>query len=154
MGVCVTTIIAFDGKTLAADKYTWVSGVVALSTKIQRVNGHLVGVSGSNVIIPQIFAWAKNDFTEATMPLLQKDPKDHSDVMVITRYGQILMYENASIPWINERPFWAIGSGREFAIGAMAAKATAIEAVLIASEYAGNCGRGCDTLTLEEEQPS
>jgi ATP-dependent protease HslVU (ClpYQ) peptidase subunit len=146
------TVIAFDGTTLAADKYVWGRrGAVGRATKIQRITDNLVGVSGSNIIVPQIFAWAKTGFTDEAMPLLQKDPAEHTEIMVITKDRRLLMYENSSVPWINERKFWAIGAGAELAIGAMAAKATAAEAVAICAEYHGNCGKGCDTLTFEEE---
>ncbi len=143
------TCIAWDGITLAADKYAYVNGITGITTKIRRVKNLLVGVSGNNVLTPQIFTWAETGFLDSAMPELQKDPRDHSAIMVITADREILLYENTTTPWVQERPFWAIGSGREFAIGAMAAKATAVEAIAIAADYAALCGRGCDTLTLE-----
>ena len=142
------TCICWDGTTLAADRYVWVNGAVALMTKIRRVGSSLIGVSGGANLAPQIFEWAKTDFAENTIPALQKDPKDHATIMRITEDRQILMYENYYIPWINERKFWAIGLGREVAIGALAAGATSVEAVEIAEEYSGNTGKGIDYLTF------
>lgn len=126
----------------------WVNGVIGLMTKIQRVSGSLIGVSGGAIITPQIFKWAECDFDESTMPALQKDPKDHAVVMRITHDRQILLYENHHIPWVNERKFWAIGLGREVAIGAMAAGASSVDAIKIAEEYSGNTGKGIDSLTF------
>jgi len=151
------TCVAWDGKTLAADKYAWVNGSVGLVTKIRKTKAGLVGVSGNVIYLPQIFNWAEHEFDPAKMPKLQEDPKEHASIMLITPDRKIWMYENDSVPWLNERPYWAIGIGREVAIGAMAARikalgaACAAEAVEIAADISGMCGYGCDTLTFETE---
>lgn len=56
---------------------------------------------------------------------------------------------NDSLVWIPiEKPVFAIGSGQDFAIGAMVAGKNAAEAVGIASEWDVHTGMGVDTLTL------
>lgn len=48
-----------------------------------------------------------------------------------------------------DMPFWAAGSGADYAMGAMAAGKDAKEAVEIACRFDINCGLGVDVLMAE-----
>jgi hypothetical protein len=66
----------------------------------------------------------------------------------VTVIAKILRYEQDCLPYEIEDKKYAIGSGRDFAIGAMEMGASAEEAVLVASKYEVSCGNSVDILDL------
>jgi ATP-dependent protease HslVU (ClpYQ) peptidase subunit len=58
-------------------------------------------------------------------------------------------YEDGPIPETVEHGFWAFGSGRDFAIAAMACGKSAREAVEIACQFDTGCGLGVDVMQIE-----
>lgn len=73
---------------------------------------------------------------------------ENSTCIEITPEGEVLFYDVASAPYEIKAPFIAIGSGRDLALGAMAAGATAEEAVRIAARYDAGTGGEINTLML------
>ncbi len=140
------TIIAWDGKMLAADKLSNASGLKRTTTKIWRVNGHLVGASGIASRGRELVAWWADGADPAKMPAWQHHESDWVDLLVITPDRQILKYERAVLPIIYEDAQFAMGSGRDFALAAMHLGCSAAEAVEVASRFQTDCGHGCDTL--------
>lgn len=51
------TVIAWDGRTLAADKRVSFQGLSATATKIARVNGCLVAMCGDGTAAEQMLDW-------------------------------------------------------------------------------------------------
>jgi ATP-dependent protease HslVU (ClpYQ) peptidase subunit len=147
------TVIAWDGKTLAADKRTNFGGLHATTTKVHRLpDGRLVGCSGNTAQIAEIVHWLGSGADADKMPTAQRDAKECVSALVILPGGAILQYENTPHPIRIENRMWAIGSGRDFAIAAMHLGKTAHQAAVLACELDCNCGNGIDTLTLEGSQ--
>lgn len=141
------TVVAWDGKTLAADRRCTRGGTIYSTLKIHRVGDMLVGMSGGTDYCAALLAWFKNGAKPEDWPETQKDP-DYACALVIVD-GMAFTYDRTPVPVPMLEPICAIGSGREVALGAMTAGATAAESVHIATRWMSDCGNGVDTLTLE-----
>ncbi len=95
-----------------------------------------------------IVDWLQSGQKRDEWPEFQRDPESCVDVIVINNQGKVYMYthEPFAIPL---EGVYAIGSGRDYAMGAMAMGADAIGAVKVASTFDIQCGIGVDTLTIK-----
>jgi len=144
------TVIAWDGRTLAADKRSDYGGCIQVVTKIHRAGGCLVGGSGELSFVLGMVEWVRNGRDPSQFPASQRDKDDWQPTLVIEPSGRALMYERTPHPIRWEREFGAIGSGKQYALAAMRCGKTAAEAVAIASEFCPGCGNGIDALALSE----
>ncbi len=144
------TIIVWDGETLAADKQATHSDLVRKVTKIRRIRGHLVGVSGDWDRAQEVFDWFEQGAEPEKMPAFQKVMDDFVGMLVITPDKRILKYERSHVPMdFSEEDWFCMGSGRDYAYGALYMGANAASAVMAASAFSSSCGQGVDTLKLE-----
>ena len=144
------TIIAWDGKTLAADKRgTW-QGISRTVTKIFRTGDWLIGIAGNQCEGYDMVEWLKNGAAPDKFPVNQRDEKLWISCLVISSDGLIRLYERSPNPCIIENEFTAIGSGRDFALAAMYLGLTSREAVEVACEFEEGCGNGIDELNFNE----
>lgn len=143
------TTIAWDGKTLAGDKRTSFGGLHAVTTKVARIGNLLVGCAGNAAQIAEMHEWVKNGRVSADLPKPQLSSTECVSMLVIEPSGQVLHYESTAYPIQIENMFWAIGSGRDFAMAAMHLGLSAFDAVEVASVFETGTGNGIDTLTLE-----
>ena len=143
------TCIAWDGKTLAADKRAIYGGTITTLTKIRRIGDLMVGGSGESSFIGAMVEWVKNGRVPADFPKSQADKDDWQPVLVIEADGTPSLYERTQYPIRHEQRCIAIGSGREYAMAAMHLGKTAREAVEVAIELDCGCGNGIDTLELQ-----
>lgn len=143
------TVIAWDGKTLAADKRATSAGMIFTVTKMFRVRGCLVAASGDFDRINESVAWFAAGADPSKMPPYARDNTDFVALLVINNVGHILKYERSAEPFRIESPFYAIGSGRDFAMAAMHLGHSAKEAVAVACALDSTCGNGIDALELE-----
>lgn len=144
------TVIAWDGKTLAADKRTNFGGLHATTTKVHRLpDGRLVGCAGNTAQISEMVHWLGAGADSEKMPAIQRDAKECVSALVIEPGGRVLQYENTPHPIVIENPAWAIGSGRDFAMAAMWLGQDARHAVIVACQLDCTCGNGVDELALE-----
>jgi hypothetical protein len=144
------TVIAWDGKTLAADRRCTTSwGAHDSVTKIWRVNDCLVAISGKPAIGLRMLHWWQTSADPEKFPSAAA-VDDGATLIVICMDGRVLEYTTGPIPAVNEseRPAW--GSGRDFARAAMHSGQTAEQSVSLACELCVFCGNGIDTLTLEQ----
>lgn len=134
------TTIAWDGITLAGDKQTNLSGAPTLTTKV-----HAATRGGRN----WLFGCAGNSgrcrgFWHLATGEIDKLDLAGVEILCVDDTGQ-LWYAEDGLDWIPiADKCWAIGSGRDFAMGAMAMGATAVEAVRIASKLNNSTGLGVD----------
>jgi len=142
------TVIAWDGRTLAADKRSDYGGCINVVTKIFRAGDCLVGGAGELSFILAVVEWVRNGRDAAQFPAHQRDKDDWQPVLVVEPSGQAVVYERTPYPIRWEQRFGAIGSGKQFALAAMHLGRTAAEAVAVASHFCPGCGNGCDTLEL------
>ncbi len=147
------TTIAFDGKTMAADKQSVGGGrkYQRLTSKIRRglYHGMPALFSGAGTIV---YVDAMIDWFIAGMPDDKPEMPEGPDsftVLVATEVG-LYEYIDSLRPIALGPTKWAIGSGAEYALGAMAAGASAKRAVEIACTLDVNSGMGVDTLTLRK----
>jgi len=145
------TVIAWDGKTLAADKQTNRGDAIGTCTKIFKLHdGTVVSFCGALSKGLVLFDWYRNGCKEEEWPEFQKS--DSVTILVVVKDGKCIEYEGVSNPISCEDEFSAWGSGMEFAIGAMAMGATAVEAVEIASYHCEGCGRGVDSFDVSSQK--
>jgi ATP-dependent protease HslVU (ClpYQ) peptidase subunit len=141
------TTIAWDGKTLAADKRASCGSLARTVTKIFRFNDELLGYSGNFDCGMEMLDWYRNGRDPAKFPLMQRDRDDWTTFVVISKSG-IGFYERAPVLLAVEDPFYATGSGRDFATAALACGKNAREAVELACRFDVGSGNGIDTLEL------
>jgi 20S proteasome alpha/beta subunit len=142
------TCIAWDGKTLAADKRMSFSCEFATVTKLHRIDGCLVGWAGDAAIGRAMIAWARDGFNIDAFPSAQRDRSNNGSLMVIRPNGEINHYGVEPYPMIIEDKHYTIGSGSPFAMTAMYLGCDARRAVEVACALDIGCGNGIDTLTL------
>lgn len=140
------TVIAWDGKILAADKLALNNGLKRTTTKIRKIGDLLVGASGDTSATMEAFNWVEKGRIPSEYPKIQQSKEEFCCLIVILD-NKILMYEMSPYPVLYEDKQFAIGSGRDLAIAAMHCGRSAIEAVEIASIYEASCGNGVDWIT-------
>lgn len=146
------TTIAFDGKTLAADRRATSGRLIFEVTKLFKARGCLVAASGDFDRINESVAWFAAGADPAKLPPYARDNNDYVAMVVIEPDGKIMKYERSAVPFRIESPFVAFGSGRDFALAAMHLGCDAAEAVRVATVFDSGSGNGVDTLTLESAQ--
>lgn len=121
---------------MAADSMSVVVEHVKLLTdqKIIKRNGHLLGVAGD--LCPEIKTLAKWFFAEGGV---KPYPSAKFDLLVAGP-DSLRLWDQAGDFSTLDLPFFAIGSGKEFAIGAMEAGASAVEAVRAAIKWCPTVG--------------
>ena len=129
----MTTIVC-NREIMAADSRRTSGSFAYLSTpKITRVGNDLVGTCGSAADGEKFIEWYRDQ--------TKKKPKlKDFQAIVLTGEGAIFeVWEDLTFLEVIE-PFFAVGSGREFAMGAMAMKDNPRKAIEIACKYDKNSG--------------
>ena len=132
------TVIAYKNGILASDTAVWSRSVcIGHVEKIIRTPGGIMaGSCGDSVSGDQFRQWVLSGRKKRWEP-----PSTEIEAIVIEKDGTVTRYYGASkTPYTAESPFYAIGCGYELALGAMAAGATAEDAVKIAIKYHSHCG--------------
>ncbi len=145
------SIIVWDGKTLAADKRATQNGLAFTVTKIHKINGNLVGVTGDYPSATMVLDWYKNGADATKWPKCQEDKDRWASLAVITPARKIFKYEQEPISFEIEENYFAFGCGRDFAISALEMGADAEAAVRVTCKYDVYCGNGVDILRLDED---
>ena len=143
------SVIAWDGKRLAADRRAIIGGtgtLIRTLTKIFRVRDCLVGYAGGACYGEEILAWFRDGAKPETFPESQRNEETNTGLLVIHPDGVVHRFEMTPYPLTLKDESVAVGSGREFAIAAMHCGKTATEAVEIACLFDCNCGNGVDVL--------
>lgn len=144
------TTIAWDGYSLSADKRSVNNTVISTVTKCRKISNKLVAGAGAMDTILAMFNWIENGENPETFPSCQQDENLWSPILIITEDKRILKYERTPHPIEYEDNFFAIGSGRDFALCAMHLGKTSKEAIEIASKFDASTGNGVDTLSFDE----
>ncbi|MCK5013229.1 MAG: hypothetical protein KAS66_05375 [Candidatus Omnitrophica bacterium] len=137
------TTIATDGKSMACDSRLIGSHIDQINTKkIFRVRGKIVGIAGALAEALIFVDWLKSE-TKDTKP----DLSDSFEAIVVGPngvdwYGDRLVAVSVGIPA-------AIGSGGDYAMGAMMAGATPKKAVEIAKKLDPGSGGPVKELILK-----
>lgn len=142
------TVIAWDGKTLAADRQTTRNNVSFDSQKLFVIDDNCaVATYGYRDEGLSLVEWFKCGEKKEDWPEFQKG--DNWAGLVVIRDGKVYEYQQTP----NPQPVWANkiawGAGADVAMGAMAMGADAVKAVEIASQICPSCGFGIDSFTCE-----
>lgn len=143
------TTIAWDGRTLAADKRTTNSGLVRTVTKLFRANGFMVAVCGDLSQGLEMVEWISRGADPATLPASQRG-ENWSSIVTIDSSGGVRLYEQGAISFKVEDKHFACGSGRDYAMAAMHLGCDAAGAIGVATALDCFTGNGVDTMTLGE----
>lgn len=136
------TTIAWDGKTLAADRLLSCGNARYTVAKIRRLDdGRLIGAAGTD-------GPAAMEHVAGNMAALPEDLKKGETTVCVIHPGGRAEHWNGESRYVVLDPFWAIGSGRDFATAAMHLGKTAAEAVEIAARFDNGTGLGVDTMEL------
>lgn len=140
------SVIAWDGKTLAADRRASLGTLIRTTRKIFMRQYGLVGYAGDADQGEEMLRWLEAGAVAADFPPSQRDRDNWAGVLVINPDRQILKYERTPYPLTFHDGFFAIGSGRDFALAAMHLGKTAREAVEVACHFDSGCGNGVDEI--------
>lgn len=142
------TVIAYDGKTISADKRATNGGLCRTVTKLYRLtDGSVAAFAGGLANGTEMKAWLEAGADPEKFPESQKS-KDDWNTFIHHKNGLLMVYETSPQPLLFEDRLFASGSGRDFALAAMHCGRSTAEAVEIASLFENGCGNGVDTLEI------
>jgi len=139
----VTTIAYRDG-ILAADSLVTLGDTKVHGSfqKIRRIDDYLIGTAGGVADSERFIQWLKAGGEDEC-------PKGSYSALIIDPRGRLREIESGSLlPRPRNAKFAAIGSGAPYAIAAMWAGATAIEAVKIAAKIDTSTGLPVKSLKI------
>ena len=138
----MTTIVC-DRKTMVADKRA--SGdTLFLTTKIFRINNSLIGFSGNIEQALRFMEWRRSPDTKPCF-----DGGFQCEVIELSACGALTWWGAEMVGIKIENDHYAIGSGSQFALGAMAMGASPAKAIKIAARWDGATGSEIQTMTLK-----
>lgn len=144
------TVIAWDGKSLAADRMSECESLIRTSVKIVRAKNHsdtILAFTGTWASGIGMAEWYENGAKTYEWPAWQSSA-DTWARLIVWQAGELpFFYEQVPHKMIVTDPFSAWGSGSHFAMGALAAGADARRAVEIACEFCTTCGVGIDVMS-------
>lgn len=140
------TVIAFDGKTMAADKQGESGYIKTVRTKIRRLNGCLIGGAGTRHVVESVIAWLIAGAKPEQFP--EPATKGEADILMVKPDGSIYLIQSGPHFTQLENRFFAIGCGADAAMAAMHLGYDAKHAVEVACIVNTGCGGGIDSLAL------
>lgn len=146
------SVVAWDGKTLAADRMGVSADMRSQMSKIMVIGPppEIIAWTGSHEQGLTLAAWYRAGADPESWPEFQKD-HDNWTRLIVWRQGENPeIYEQLPVPQTVQDEFMAWGSGRDFAMGAMFAGASAADAVRAASAFNIYCGLGIDQWPKED----
>lgn len=145
------TIIAYDGKTVASDRQMTDNGLKSAAQKIFKLeDGTVIAVVGDFALSLAMKDWYIAGRPEGKCPC-NHDKNNYGSIVVFKPDGTIEEYENYETPVQIIDPFMAWGSGRNYAMTALALGKSAEEAVKLACQFDVFCGMGFDSLPVFDE---
>jgi hypothetical protein len=135
------TAIAYRDGTLAADTASWHAGVLHAHVRkiVKLPDGTLFAGCGPAECIEAYVAWRKDE--SANERPAPPDKEDEFSGILIAPDGRVRYVEGLYVPYdAGVCPFHALGAHAEFLYGAMAAGASAPEAVRLCIALCENAG--------------
>lgn len=147
----MTTIAYKDGILSFDSRITSGSVMHGWMVKGKIVGQHLVAASGAAQDIQAFFDWFEagaDQKKKADFGLYDRE----ADLcaLVVDAKGKVTIYEDRVYPIFIEHLFYAVGSGAEIAIGAMAAGKSAAESVRLASKFDSATGGPIRSLKISD----
>lgn len=148
------TTIAFREGVLAADTLVSNRGTNLGSVEkiYQRADGHMSAGSGGFSFTQKFIAWFLNgEIGDAPLPKLEGE-NDEGHGYIFRPSGEILTFESGGMNCIRA-DYWAAGSGRDIALGALWTGASAGDAVKAAITHDTCTGGDVTVLSFEGFMP-
>lgn len=123
---------------------------VGSASKIFKVNGHLIGFSGRADTAALLRYWFENGAKPEEWPDPYDDETDCS-MIVVTPDNQVMYYERFPVPLVMENEYFALGSGRDYALAALELGCNPEQAVEVACKLDLFSGNGIDVLCLDDK---
>lgn len=136
------TVIAWKDGRIAADRQTCMGVLKRETKKLVRDGNHVLAFTGPIDYGLAMIRWKKAGAIPKDFPVTQS--QDDYALLIDASFAGVFLYYQTLEAVVQPQPFWAVGEGAQVAIGAMAAGASAREAVLIAQEFCHGCGYGVD----------
>lgn len=136
------SIVAWDGKTLAADKQMTYYGNKSVCSKIEKRGDVIFAGTGTANHLQPLIEWYEKGANPNDYPKFQDT--DNWSRLIVVKDGICLEYLKDPYPIPVMQKFMAFGSGANYAIGAMQMGADAIKAVEVASLHDDGCGFGVE----------
>lgn len=127
------TTIAAKGGMVAADSQITGNGGSRKGRvrKLVRLSdGSIFGGAGNYISVRRLLVWAESGFEGKRPPKTQE-----AECLLIRPDGTVLSLDGQGEPYEVEGAFHAIGSGGDYALGAMAMGADPLRAVQVAAEF-------------------
>lgn len=147
------TTIAWDGATIAADTQCTSSiGLVRRTSKVFKLptkDDTLIFCGCGQVSDTYLIkAWLEDGMTPHRRPELE-DPKGSNGMLYFVKTKRMYLIETPSLVLLPIlEGFWAVGSGRDFALAAMYHGHTAEQAVLTAHKFDAWTGGDVEVIKL------
>jgi hypothetical protein len=145
------TVIVWDGQQLATDRQAsdgvvkWESPKAWYAIIDKHVN-ILTGFGKLKAVL-EMRDW----YQEGADPNKFPRHDGSSQFIVVNRHG-LFRFENSPTPIPHAFRSCAFGTGREFAYGALAMGADAIQAVEAANKYSAHCGLGVEVFKIDGKE--
>lgn len=142
------TTIAFDGRTLAADKGSWSGGLHQPAKKVHKVKApdgrrFLVAFCGEAAFATQVLRWMRGEIDHPGCCL--DDDKNRDIAVVVDERHRVYRLNAWRLVYVRqEGKIHAHGAGQEVALGALMAGADAIKAIRITMACSDFAARGVD----------
>lgn len=142
------SVVVWDGKSLAADKQGQMGDMKITVNKTRRFLSDIglivMAWTGEQEQGLMLADWFCDGAAKDKYPAFQNT--DYWSCLVIVDDNGLSYFEKQPVRQVVTDSFIAFGSGRYYAMGAMAMGADAEKAVLIASMFDAHCGCGVDVL--------
>ncbi len=145
------SVIAWDGKIIAADRMCCGNGIALTTTKIVRFNNEVIAAAGSQDQFAALLYWYKNGAFLDKWPRFQEE-EDNWTQLIVASKESVWVYGRYPYKFTHTDKIQAFGAGRELALGAMSMGANAIEAVRVACKFETSCGRGIDAYEFRDDE--
>lgn len=146
------TVIAWHAatKTLAGDRMASDGNTSFKTKKVFAIDGNLVGCAGDGAGIAAFINWFESGGDAESFPshIGIGEGMFGFTALVVNPEGELHLFECSPFPMRVLDDNFAIGSGAEVALAAMALGKNAVEAVKLACELTVSCGKGHDALVL------
>lgn len=144
----MTTVVATKGLVAGDTAVDSGNGSVAVQ-KVARIRGSLWGFAGSTTDALKFLRWVRGGMRARSRPVFEGDEAEF-DALQVTPSG-IVLWDQDLEPMPMSAEYHAIGSGGDFALGAMDKGASVIEGLLIASRRDGSTRPPFHFITMNGE---
>jgi len=146
------TVIAWDGEVLATDTQCTMGNAKYQSPKAwyESVGGQACIISGVGTLknIHRHKEWLIKNKNGDGVSFPYADLHHHYYQFILVTKEGLLRYEGTPYPIVHGVNACAFGEASDFAYGALAMGATAIEAVKVAIQYSHQCGGNVESYSL------